>query len=116
MVTRFKSNMNYVEQVSRLIAKRRCNEAVISDTQISLQRSKQPWRRIEFMTPEGEITVYLSNDFTLEPGELAFIYHRRWDEEKFFDNFKNDLANTKAWGKSKVSIEQQAMMGIMTYI
>lgn len=116
MVTRFKSNMTYVEQESRLIVKRRCNEAVISDTRVSLPRSKQPWRRIEFMTPEGEITVYLSNDFTLEPGELAFIYHRRWDEEKFFDNFKNDLANTKAWGKSKVSIEQQAMMGIMSYI
>jgi IS4 transposase len=42
----------------------------------------------------------LTNDFSLEPGELAFIYHRRWDEEKFFDNFKNDLAGAKSLGKN----------------
>ena len=116
MVTRFKSNMNYGEQVSLLIAKRRCNDNVISDTQVSLPRSKQLWRRIEFRSSEGIVYTYLSNDFTLEPGELAFIYHRRWDEEKYFDNYKNDLANTKAWGKSKVSIEQQAIFGMITYI
>jgi hypothetical protein len=116
MVTRFKSNTNYTEQVSRLIAERRCNEGVISDTQVSLLRSKQPWRRVEFINSQGVTYSYLSNDFTLEPGELAFIYHRRWDEEKYFDNYKNDLANTKAWGKSKVSIEQQAIIGMMTYI
>lgn len=33
-----------------------------------------------------------------------------------FDNFKNDLANAKAWGKSPVAIEQQALMGLMTYV
>jgi hypothetical protein len=35
---------------------------------------------------------------------VAFLYFRRWDEEKYFDNFKNDMANKKVWGKSPVAI------------
>ncbi len=116
MITRFKSNLVYTTTKTRTITPCRCNEGVLSDTEITLKRSKQRWRRIEFKTPQGEEYAYLTNDFTLEPGELAFIYHRRWDEEKFFDNFKNDLANSKAWGKSPISIEQQTRLGIMTYL
>jgi hypothetical protein len=115
-VTRFKTILIYTEQKPFPIADLACNEGVLSDTEVMLNRSKEPWRRIEFIGPKGESYVYLSNDFSLEPGELAFIYHRRWDEEKYFDNFKNDLANTKAWGKSRTSIEQQALMGTITYI
>jgi len=116
MITRFKSLLVYTTIKTRMIANHRCNEGVLSDTEITLKRSKQCWRRIEFKTPQGERYAYLTNDFSLEPGELAFIYHRRWDEEKFFDNFKNDLANSKAWGKNPISIEQQTLLGIMTYL
>ena len=58
----------------------------------------------------------MTNDFSLEPGELAFIYHRRWDEEKFLDNFKHDLAGAKAWGKTPIAIEQQTIIGLSTYL
>lgn len=116
MVTRFKSIMKYTEVASRPIAKRPCNEGVMSDTEVTLILSKQSWRRIEFINAQGEKYSYLTNDFSLEPGELAFIYHRRWDEEKYFDNFKNDLASAKAWGKSPASVQQQAIIGMMTYI
>ncbi len=116
MVTRFKSILVYQETESRPIARRPCNDGVISDLEITLRSSKQKWRRIEFVSDMGERFAYLTNDFSLEPGELAFIYHRRWDEEKFFDNFKNDLANAKAWGKSPTAINQQTVLGIITYI
>ncbi|VAW84670.1 hypothetical protein MNBD_GAMMA18-1212, partial [hydrothermal vent metagenome] len=39
-------------------------------------------------------------------------YHRRWDIEKYFDNFKNDMANAKAWGKSRECIEQQSLLAM----
>ncbi len=116
MITRFKSILVFSEQNQRIISKQSCNEGVISDQDIKLKSSKQTWRRIEFVPPQGEKYIYLTNDFSLEPGELAFIYHRRWDEEKFFDNFKNDLACTKAWGKNPTSIKQQAIIGLITYI
>lgn len=116
MVTRFKSIQKYTEKSVRPVAKLNCNEGVISDTEVTLKSSKQLWRRIEFINAQGEKYSYLTNDFSLEPGEIAFIYHRRWDEEKYFDNFKNDLASVKAWGKSPTSIQQQAIIGMMTYI
>lgn len=116
MVTRFKSILVYEETQSRPVAKLACNDGVVSDTEITLRLSKQTWRRVEFLSETGESYVYLTNDFSLEPGELAFIYHRRWDEEKFFDNFKNDLGNAKAWGKSPTAIEQQTVLAMMTYI
>jgi len=110
MVTRFKSILIYTPVTQRPIANLSCNEGVIADMEVTLRLSKQRWRRIEFIGLEGEEYADLTNDFSLEPGELAFIYHRRWDEEKFFDNFKNDLANTKAWGKNPIAIEQQAVI------
>jgi len=116
IITRFKSNTSFQVQETLPVSMQSCNEGVILDMVVSLNKSKQPWRRIEFTLPTGEHYAYLSNDFSLEPGELAFIYHRRWDEEKYFDNYKNNLASTKAWGKSPVSIEQQALIGITTYI
>ena len=116
MVTRFKKIIIYTPVASRPIANLDCNEGVTADTEITLKLSKQRWRRIEFTGPKGEEYTYLTNDFSLEPGELAFIYHRRWDEEKFFDNFKNDLASAKAWGKNPIAIEQQAIIGLSTYL
>lgn len=116
MVTRFKKIIAYTPVASRPIANLTCNEGVTVDTEVTLKSSKQRWRRIEFTGPKDEKYIYLTNDFSLEPGELAFIYHRRWDEEKFFDNFKNDLASAKAWGKNPIAIEQQAIIGLGTYL
>ena len=47
---------------------------------------------------------------------IAFLYHKRWDEEKYFDTYKTDMANSKAWGKSPVAIEQQALLGLVTHL
>lgn len=116
VITRLKSGLMYTSMQPLEVSTSSCNEKVISDTVIELRCSKQPWRLIEWRSPEGVVYQYLSNDFSLEPGVVAFLYYRRWDEEKYFDNFKNDLANARAWGKSPVAIEQQALMGMMTYV
>ena len=47
---------------------------------------------------------------------IAFLYHKRWDEEKYFDSYKTDMANSKAWGKSFIAIEQQALLGLVTHL
>ncbi len=111
-----KSTLVYTQKEQRVVSALPCNEKVLSDQVIELQCAKQPWRLIEWLSPDGITYRYLTNDFSLEPGVVAFLYYRRWDEEKYFDNFKNDLANAKAWGKSLVAIEQQALMGLMTYV
>lgn len=116
VITRLKSTLVYTPVHSRQVSPRACNESVISDAEITLKSSERPWRLIEWKSPEGFVYQYLTNDFSLEPGVVAFLYYRRWDEEKYFDNFKHDLANAKAWGKNPVAIEQQALMGLMTYV
>ena len=56
---------------------------------------KQPWRLIGFEHPDGSFYEYLTNDLCLEPGVVAFLYLRRWDEEKLFDDIKTILPDPR---------------------
>ena len=56
----------------------------------------------------------LTHDFSLLPGVVAFLYFRRWEEEKCFDTWKNDFAQAKAWGKGRVAIANQARLAMIT--
>jgi hypothetical protein len=116
VITRLKSTLKYKDKVARTVDAEVENENVLQDWQITLACSEQPWRLIEWLSPDGIHYEYITNDFDLAPGVVAFLYHRRWDEEKYFDSIKNDLANAKAWGKTPVAIGQQAQLSLLTYI
>ena len=116
VISRMKSTFKYQVIEETAVASTVVNEGVVWDKTIQLNSSKQQWRLIQFVAPDGKVYEYLSNDFALSPGIIAFLYHRRWDEEKYFDNYKTDMANSKAWGKSPVAIEQQALLGLVTHI
>ena len=116
VITRMKSTLNYSLVKEHDVATNTSNEGVLYDRRVTLQSSKGTWRLIGFRSPEGTDYEYLTNDQALLPGVVAFLYHRRWDKEKYYDSFKNDLAGSKAWGKSPVAIEQQALLGIATSI
>jgi len=116
VITRLKSTFKYQILEEMIFTTTPVNEGVVSDKTIQLKSSKQVWRLIKFVAPDGKTYEYLSNDFTSSPGIIAFLYHRRWDEEKYFDNYKTDMANSKAWGKSTVAIEQQALLGLVTHL
>ena len=116
VITRMKSTFKYHILEEMAVAPTAVNEGVVGDKKIQLNSSKQVWRLIQFVSPDGKVYEYLSNDFTLSPGIIAFLYHRRWDEEKYFDNYKNDMANAKAWGKSPIAIEQQALLALVTHV
>jgi hypothetical protein len=116
VITRMKSTFKYQILEESHVEQSAVNENIVSDRKIQLNSSKQVWRLIQFVSPDGKVYEYLSNDFTLSPGMIAFLYHRRWDEEKYFDNYKTDMANAKAWGKSPIAIEQQALLALVTHI
>lgn len=116
MITRMKSNLNYQVVEKNKVTTSNKRQGITSDEIIQLDSSKYQWRLIGYWSESGEYYQYLTNDFELTPGVIAFLYHRRWDEEKYFDNFKNDMASTKAWGKSRVAIKQQALAGMITFI
>lgn len=116
VITRMKSVLKYSLVKENPVAINDSNEGVLYDSSVTLQSSRGQWRLIGFRSPEGICYEYLTNDQELLPGVVAFLYHRRWDKEKYYDCFKNDLAGSKAWGKSPAAIEQQALLGIVTSI
>lgn len=66
-------------------------------------------RRINYRDPaDGKLYVFITNEMTLPPGLIAFLYKLRWDIEKFFDVKKNKLHEKKAWANSPVARCQQA--------
>ena len=89
------------------IADRR-NIGVLSDETVCSSKGIR-LRRICYRDPEsGKTYTFLTNEFTLPPGLLAFIYKLRWDVEKTFDQIKNIFGEQKAWATSAESKIQQA--------
>jgi hypothetical protein len=84
------------------------NTGIVSDEMLCSSKNHR-LRRIRYCDPEtGKIYSYLTNEFTLPPGLLAFIYKLRWDAEKTFDQVKNIFGEQKAWAISTESKIQQA--------
>ncbi len=73
VITRLKSTLVYTVNKTRDVAALPCNESVLSDTEIALKFSQEPWRLIEWRSPEGGVYQYITNDFSLEPGVIAFL-------------------------------------------
>lgn len=68
-------------------------------------------RRVTYVDPaSGERFEFLTNEMTLAPGWIAYLYRRRWDVEKIFDQFKNKLGEKKAWASRATAKAIQAQM------
>ena len=66
-------------------------------------------RWIKCPDPEtGRELSFMTSEFTVPPGLLAFIYKLRWNIEKAFDEKKNKLGVVKAWSASAEAKCQQA--------
>jgi len=66
-------------------------------------------RRIRYTHPAtGEAYEFLTSEFTLPPGLIAFLYLRRWDLEKVFDELKNKLGAQRAWASTATAKQMQA--------
>lgn len=68
-------------------------------------------RRIRYVEPvTGTLYVFITNEVTLRPGMVAFLYKLRWDVEKVFDQLKNKLHEQKAWASSVEAKSAQAQL------
>jgi len=117
IITRMKSNLQYTVKQQRVIDQdNSVNQGIIADQLIQLDSAEQPWRLIHLVSRRGRSVEFLTNELELEPGIIAFLYSRRWEEEKCFDTWKNDFSQAKAWGKSPVAIENQVLLAMVTSI
>jgi hypothetical protein len=67
---------------------------------------------VTYQDPEtGTTYVFITNlPTTIGPGLIALLYKHRWDIEKVFDEFKNKLAETKAWATTPTAKTCQARL------
>ncbi len=109
IITREKSNSALIETASNLIDKADPrNNGVISDVKL-ISSLGYALRRIVYCDPEtGNVYRFLTNEMTLPPGLIAFLYRLRWDVEKLFDQFKNAMDEKKSWAASADAKFQQA--------
>ncbi len=78
------------------------------------------WHIVNYTDPETEknyefLTTLNLVDSKIRPGTIVYLYKVRWRIEKVFDNFKNDLLETKAWATGKSALVIQASFTAMTY-
>ena len=91
------------------------NRGVVGDMRI-LSREGIPMRLVVYIEPaSGEVFEFLTNEPDLPPGVLVELYRRRWEAEKVFDQIKNKLGETKAWGTSQETREAQARCVAITH-
>jgi hypothetical protein len=114
MITRMKKDLVIEQTKARDIKSHELNQGVYRDEEVLLKSSDSVWRLISYTTEQGRDLQFLTNEMNIEPGVIAFLYLRRWDEEKCFDTWKNDFSQSKAWGSSHEAIENQARLAIIT--
>jgi len=91
------------------------NNGVVSDELVGHSKGRLI-RRIVYTDPvHGKQYRFITNEMTLPPGLIAFVYKKRWDIEKIFDQMKNKLLEKKAWAKSPTAKCQQAAFMCLTH-
>ncbi|MEW5250857.1 hypothetical protein [Microbulbifer discodermiae] len=81
---------------------------------MTLKSSQARWRLIQYQTQDGNGFEFPANAMSLTPGVGAFLYLRRWGEEKHFDIWQNDFGSSKAWSRGKTGLAARGWLAIMT--
>ena len=72
--------------------------------------------QVDYIDPETQAEYsFITNDSSLRPGTVAYLYRIRWKIEKTFDVLKNKLFEKKAWGASVVAKKMQASIISFSY-
>lgn len=119
-VVRAKSNLKFRAVASRKVDKStglRCDQSIVLMVTKSRKQYPEKIRRIKYYDSEKNITlVFLTNNFDLEPMEVATVYQSRWQIEIFFKWIKQNLEIKRIWGHSENAVKTQLWMAISTYL
>jgi hypothetical protein len=91
------------------------NNGVVADELVGPSNGYM-MRRITYIDPvSGKPYKFITNEMTIPPGIIAFLYKSRWDIEKLFDETKNKMFERKAWGASEEAKTHQAAFIAMAH-
>ena len=119
-VIRGKRGLDYTRRVSRPIDK---TTGLRSDQTIVLCGPKTatlypvPLRRVTYVDRETQQRfVFLTNNFTLPPQQIAQLYKCRWQIELFFKWIKQHLRIKAFYGTSVNAVKTQIWIAISVYV
>lgn len=103
-VIRAKDNLNFKRIKSNLADRSKhiiCDQIIKLATYYPSLDYPQHLRRIKYFDKENnKVLVFLTNNFTLLPTEIAVLYKHRWKIELFFKWIKQHLKIKSFWGTS----------------
>ncbi|MEO5976214.1 MAG: IS4 family transposase [Chryseolinea sp.] len=113
-VTRMKSNAVYhVTKVITDNTRKKNAKGVLKDQYITVgykienEEQRVKLRRITFLTDDGKIFIFITNNFTLPASQIALIYKCRWMIELLFKQIKQNFPLRYFWGNSENAIKTQ---------
>jgi hypothetical protein len=119
-VIRGKRGLDYARRVSRPVDK---TTGLRSDQTITLcgpktaTRYPDPLRRISYVDLDtGQRFVFLANNFTLPPLQIAQLYQCRWQVELFFKWIKQHLRIKAFYGTSVNAVKIQVWIAVSVYV
>ena len=110
-ITRAKDNMRY-----EVISARRGRkpEGVLKDEKIQVYKSipqeilhPMTLRRIEYMTPEGKLLVFVTNNHDVVADDIAELYRSRWEIEIFFKFLKQNFKASRLIVRNSNAVRAQ---------
>jgi hypothetical protein len=118
-ITRARKRFAFNRISSKKVKKKK---GILCDQTIDLQnfypraRYPIPFRRIRFYDKETDKRfVFLTNNFTLPPDEIALLYKYRWKIELFFKWIKQHLKVKSFWGTTENAVRIQIYSAIIAY-
>lgn len=118
-VIRAKKNLKFKRQYSRKIDKSngvRYDQEGILQGFYSAKEYPEKIRRIKFYDEEkGREFIFLTNNLSINPEEIALLYKNRWQVELFFKFVKQHLKIKSFWGYSENAVKTQVYIAIITY-
>lgn len=119
-IVRAKYNLKFRAVVSRKVDKTaglRCDQTIKLLIRKSKMQYPEKLRRIKYYDKEKHILlVFLTNNFELDPLEIATLYKHRWKIEVFFRWIKQNLQIKTLWGHSINAVKIHLWVEICTYL
>jgi hypothetical protein len=119
-VIRGKRGLDYARRHSRPVDKTtglRSDQTIVLCGPQTATLYPVPLRRIPYVDPETQQRfVFLTNNFTLPPLQIAQLYKCRWQVELFFKWIKQHLRIKAFYGTSANAVKTQVWSAISIYV
>ena len=124
-VTRMKDNSDY--HVTKVLVDRSRKQqsvvGVIKEQYITIgfkdenkEEQRMKLRRITYRTKDGQVYVFITNNFTQSAQQIATIYKNRWMIELLFKQIKQNVPLRYFWGDNENAIKMQIYMVLIAQL